>query len=70
MGKEYNLDAIKEIKVTDSFLSLSQDVIECQNEESYDDCATKKYIDSVLDQCECVPFNIRTTDEVKNFKRI
>ena len=51
LGKEYNLNNMKEIEVTKDFLSLDESVIGCQNEGSIDDCETRKYVDVLLSQC-------------------
>ena len=64
---EYNLNAIKEIKVTNSFLGLSEDVRGCQNEKPLDDCITEYFIDNLLNNCGCIPFNLRLTDEVQMY---
>ena len=63
---EYNLDALKEIKVTDSYLGLDQDVRGCQNEESLNNCKTKHYLERILEKCDCLPFNIRLSEKVWN----
>ena len=42
---DYNLNSIKLEEVTESFLGLDQDVRGCQNEEHYDECTTRQYID-------------------------
>ena len=63
---EYNLDALKEIKVTDSYLGLDQDVRGCQNEESLNNCKTKHYLKTLLEECDCLPFNIRQSEKVPN----
>ena len=63
---EYNLDALTNIEVTESFLTLDQDSRECQNEETYSNCTTRHYIDAVLKKCECLPFNMRLSDKVYN----
>ena len=54
---------MKEITVTDSFLTLDKETRKCQ-EERYDDCTTKDYIETLLSQCECLPFAISINDEV------
>ena len=54
----YNLNTLKEIKVTDSFLDMDQDVIACQDVQPLDNCTTKHYMDSLLDECGCIPWNI------------
>lgn len=67
LGKEYNLNVVKEIKVTEEFLGLNEKVRKCSNYESLDDCMTKHYIDNMIRQCKCLPFNIRSTHEVRVF---
>ena len=49
---------VKEIKVTESFLDLDKDVIKCQNKESFDQCKTRTYINSLNNQCGCLPFAV------------
>ena len=58
VGKEYNLNNLKEVKVTDEFLTLDRATIGCQNTKSIQDCKTKEYIDSLINQCECLPYPI------------
>ena len=66
---DYNFNTVKEIEVTEEFLSLSLDTAECKNIESYDDCATREYIDTLLKECTCIPFNmILEENEVSNFE--
>ena len=62
---EYNLDALKEIEVTDSYLGMDQDIRHCQTEESLFSCTTRHYIDTLLGQCGCLPFDIRNSQVVK-----
>ena len=47
---EYNLNALKEIKVTDSYLGMrmDQDIKDCQNKEPFFNCTTRKYINTFL----------------------
>ena len=66
---EYNLNVLKQIKITDSYLGLDQNVRGCQNDISFTDCTTKQYIDSLLNQCGCLPLNIRLKDKVVCKKR-
>ena len=61
---EYNLNALKEIKVTDSYLELDQGTRECQMEEPFYNCTTRKRIDTVLEQCRCLPFQMRRSLKV------
>ena len=65
---EYNLNVLKEIKATDSYLGLDQDVRKCQNDEPLSNCTTKKYIEAILSQCKCLPSNLRLSNEVRKIK--
>ena len=42
---------------------MDKDVIKCQNKESYDECKTRKYVDSLNQQCGCLSFSIRQDQE-------
>ena len=53
-----------DMRVTDSFLTLNEEVRKCQNYESFDDCITRKYIASLLEKCKCLPFTMRLSVEV------
>ena len=57
---EYDINILKEITVTESYLGLDQDIIKCQNEEPLDNCTTRLYINSLLDKCGCLPFNLHS----------
>ena len=62
---EYNINALTEIKVTESYLGLDEDVINCQSKESLYDCSNRKYVDTILDQCGCLPLSmIMASNEV------
>ena len=63
LEKKYFLNVIKEISVTESFLTLDENTRGCQ-EESFDDCTTKKYTNALIDKCKCLPFQMRLTQEV------
>ena len=60
---KYHLNVIKEITVTDSFISLEKDIKGCQV-ESFDECTTRKYMDPLMNKCQCLPFQLRLTGEV------
>ena len=64
IGNEYNLNNVIDISVTDDFLTLDKTIVNCQKEESMDDCKTRKYFDRLIEQCKCLPFTIRTHNEV------
>ena len=55
---EYNLNVLKEIIVTDSYLGLDPSIKGCQNVETLENCTTRHYIDNLIAQCKCVPFNM------------
>ena len=63
VGNEYNLNNVKEIEITNEFLTLDKVIINCQNDESLDDCTERKYINAIMKNCNCLPFDKRE-DEV------
>ena len=65
---EYNLNILKEVKVTDSFMGLDEVVRGCQNQEHYIDCTTKTFIEDMRQQCGCLPLSIRSSNFQVNYK--
>ena len=61
---EYNMNEVKEIEVTDAYLGLKQDLIRCQNDVTLTECATNNYIEILLRNCKCLPFNINIMNKV------
>ena len=59
---QYNVDDLKEIKVTESYLGMDQDIKDCQNEEPFYNCTTRQYIHNILMECGCLPLNIRRSN--------
>ena len=57
-GREYNLNNVKELKITDEFLTLDKQIIGCQNTESIEECKTREYIDTLMKKCKCLPYSI------------
>ena len=55
---EFNLDALKELKVTDSFLGMDENVRKCQYLEPLNNCTTRELIGKMIKECDCLPFNI------------
>ena len=51
---EYNLNVLKEIVVTDSYMRLDEDIRGCQNEEAFYDCTTRLINETILKQCGCI----------------
>ena len=60
----YNLNDVKYIEVTESFLGLDYETIGCQNEELREDCKTRHYIAALMSQCKCLPLGVLTNNEV------
>ena len=63
----YDLNRFIQEEVTESFLGLDQAVKECQNEEHYDECTTRQYIENMKDECGCLPLSIALSDKVNLF---
>ena len=61
---EYNLNNVKEILPTVDFLTLDRNIIKCQIEESLNDCKTRQFQDTVVDQCGCLPFSMGNFNQV------
>ena len=61
---EHDLNVIKEITVTDSFLSLDKDIRGCQ-EESFDECTARNFKNTLMNKCQCLPFQLGLS-EVSN----
>ena len=55
IGEGEYKNTLKDIVVTDSYLGLDMDVRNCQHEEPYVNCTTKKYLETFLGQCGCLP---------------
>ena len=55
---QFNLNILKEISVTDSYLGLDLNVRGCQNDEPYDNCTTRHNIKAMRDKCGCLPFSV------------
>ena len=62
--REYNLNALKEIQVTDSYLGLDKYIRNCQNEEPFYNCTTRKYNTTILEECGCLPLKMRFLNKV------
>ena len=50
---------VKEMKVTDEYLGLDEKVRKCQNDEPFENCTSRQYIENVKKQCGCVPYALR-----------
>ena len=58
-GWKYNLNVVKNIKGTKSFLDLSDSVKDCQT-EPYNNCTTRSYVERVTQECGCLPLSMKT----------
>ena len=56
------MNALKEIEVKDSFLTLDESTIRCQ-EQTFSECTTAHYIKALVETCGCLPFQLKQTDE-------
>ena len=64
-GGKFNLNSVREIKVTESYLGLDQSVKACKDEEEpQHDCTTTLYTDASLNNCGCLPLSIRNDKKV------
>ena len=62
---QYNLNNLKEISVTDSFMGLDRATRNCQETESYDDCKTWIHVENLRHECGCLPLSLRLSEKVK-----
>ena len=69
VGKQYNLNNIKDIKVTEDFLGLSERIRKCQIDETYDECKTRNLIVALMQSCKCLPFSMGDSDKVILFEK-
>ena len=61
---QYNLNVVKEVAVTNSFMSLDTRIIGCQQLYDYEDCKSSHYLKSFLNKCKCLPFNLMILEKV------
>ena len=66
---EYNMDTLKEIRVTNSYLGLDQNVRGCQNDEPLFNCTTRHLIENMVKQCNCLPFNLKLAHNIGKVER-
>ena len=63
---DYNLNILQEIRVTESYLGLDQEITGCQTKENYQSCITRKYIGKLFKTCDCLPLSMAIDEKVKN----
>ena len=52
--------AVKDVRVTESYLSLGEEMTGCQTGEVRYDCLTRRHRNQVLNNCHCAPANLRS----------
>ena len=62
---QYNLHSLMEISVTDSFFGLDNVTRNCQTIETFDDCKTRLYLETMREKCRCLPLSVRLSEKVK-----
>ena len=67
---QFNLQSLKEIKVSDSFLDFDMNTRKCQNIETLIDCKTRLYIKNMMQECGCKPLTHIMSEEVCQQKNI
>ena len=55
----YNLKDIELIISKDSLFTLDKEVRLCE-EEYKADCSTRQYMDALMEECQCLPFQLRS----------
>ena len=56
---KYDLNVLKGIKVTESYLGLPEKATGCQNTQKLQDCERKQYFDALHNECGCLPLSLR-----------
>ena len=59
----YALTDIKEVDTTEAFLKLDEEIKDCQNVETYQECQTRDYIKMGLEKCNCTPYELRNVSK-------
>ena len=62
---QYNLNSMKEIFVTESFLELDRSTRKCQYIETYDNCKTRLHLENLRQKCGCLPLSLKLSEEVR-----
>ena len=61
---EYNLDDLTEVKASSSYMGLDMKIRQCQNDKTFYNCTTDQYLGSMVDNCGCLPINLRLSNKV------
>ena len=66
----YNLNDIKEVKVTDDFHNLEKSVKNCQKKEPLRACTTRKYFEDIVTSCQCLPLRMWNSKVYKELSKV
>ena len=55
----FKLENVKQMKITKDFRALDEQSRKCQTKISFEDCVTKKYLESMKANCKCLPYNLQ-----------
>ena len=55
---DHNFTTIEELQAKDSFFTLGEEIRKCQ-EEPKNDCETRKYMDDLMNKCQCLPVQLK-----------
>ena len=60
----YKMVAVKQITITDGFLSLQQAQKKCQSFETPEDCFQNELFMLMKNNCNCIPYDLSNFTEV------
>ena len=58
-GGNIRIKGVKQVQITNDYLRLDMQTRGCQNDNTYEDCVTDLYLDSLMEECNCLPFNLQ-----------
>ena len=60
MGEgNFRLGDVKQVVTTEDFDSLDESIKGCQMETSFEDCVTKNSLETLVNICNCIPYNLK-----------
>ena len=54
----FSLSGVKEVRVSQEFVGLGQEITSCQTARSRADCLTGDYLARAMETCHCAPLSI------------
>ena len=55
----YEVEEVKEVAITDDFVTLDEDSRKCQIVSTFEDCVTQYFLKALIDNCHCLPYNLQ-----------